>query len=168
MRTLHADLRADDPVRVRAICAALVGSGGCVLHGSSAWPALERLEPRQANDAAKASGNRLGLYASRNVEVALLHAVLNRPYLQATLGSYRVAYRIEGSTRHLQASAELAALLRRREPCVLTDGHVYALPMTAFAEAQGDEFVASQPVRPVATLRVAAQLGEWVFDALDS
>ena len=109
----------------------------------------------------------LGLYASRNVEVALLHAVLNRPYLQATLGSYRVAYRIEGTTRRLQASDELAALLRRREPCVLTDGHVYALPMTAFAEAQGDEFVALQPVRPLATLRVAAQLGEWMFDALD-
>ena len=69
MRPVEFDLRGEDPTRVYEMCRALIGSAGCLLHGSNTTPAMEQLEPRRANDALKDAGNHLAVYATRNVEV---------------------------------------------------------------------------------------------------
>ena len=102
------DLTQEVNERVVNLCRALVGCGAYVLHGSSVKFILERLEPRQANDAAKHSGNHLAVYASVDIDAVLMHAVLDRAYLSRRLGSYTVGYRVQAGRRLFRAKLRVA------------------------------------------------------------
>src|SRR5271170_3422777 len=108
------DLTHDSHERVLNICLALVGCGDYVLHGSNVRPALRRIEPRQANDAAKLSGNHVAVYASVDVDAALMHAVLDRAYLSWRLNSYTIGYRVHAGIRLFKATENLYQLFKQK------------------------------------------------------
>lgn len=159
------DLTTVPHERVLLLCRALAGCGAYVLHGSNVRPMLSQLLPRQANDRAKESGNQCAVYASINVEVVLMHALLNRAYLSARLGAWRVACLELAGRQQFRVSDNLYQLFRQRDPQLLSDGHVYALERRHFAPAAdtATEFFALGPRTPHRILRVSAALGETLF-----
>ncbi|EGF32844.1 hypothetical protein IMCC9480_1791 [Oxalobacteraceae bacterium IMCC9480] len=151
--------------RVLLLCEALAGCGTLVLHGSNVRPVLQTLEPRQANDSAKASGNQCALYASVDARVALMHALLDRRYLSARLGSWRIGYRWQAGQLRFFVSDNLYPLFRNGDPDLLSDGVIYVLERSHFVPAadSATEFHALSPQRPVHTLNVPAALGHDLF-----
>ncbi len=162
------DLSEDDLERVSNLCTALVGFVPCVLHGSSVQPPLLRIDPRQANDRGRESGNFCAVYASTNVYAVLLHATLNRAYLDSVLESYMVGYRIQGTERVLRVSDNLYWLLQCRDPDIFTDGFIYVLEPMDFISAAGSshEYYCTHAVVPQGALKVAGRLG-WEMFSLD-
>lgn len=159
------DLTGVPHERVLLICEALAGCGTVVLHGSNVRPALQLLEPRQANDRAKQSGNLCAVYASLDARVALLHALLDRRYLSARLSSWRIGYRHEAGQLRFCASDNLYRLFCQRDPRLLSDGVIYGLARCHFVRAAESEteFHALSAQRPVHILKVAAALGHMLF-----
>jgi len=159
------DLRADSGEDVVAICSAFLTRGAHVLHGSHGPGPLERIEPRQANDAAKASGNHMAVYASVDVQVALMHAVLDRTYLLTHLDSYRAGYRRIAGRLVFRVTDNLYRLIEERVPEVFSEGYVYVLDRKHFVGApeSSTEFYSFDPVAPFRSLRVSASLGLFLF-----
>jgi hypothetical protein len=159
------DLTRDDPERVVSLCRALAECGSCVLHGSNVRPMLRRLEPRQANDAAKYSGNYFAVYGSLDVPAVLMHAVLDRTYLSSCLDSYTVGYRMHGGQVLFKATDNLYALFKQKDPRLFSGGYVYVLNRTGFVPSPENraEFFTFQPVEPEVTLAVPASLGAHLF-----
>ena len=159
------DLTRETPERVIAICRALVGLGA-VLHGGNAKPVLQVLEPRQANDAAKASGNLCAVYASVCVEAVLMHAVLDRAYLSRRFVSYTVGYRPMGAGCRFRATDEVLALMRKRDGGLFSDGFVYVLDARQFERCEGSasESAARKPQMPQRVLKVGHQVGWFLMD----
>ncbi|MEB0136896.1 hypothetical protein QN362_16290 [Actimicrobium sp. CCC2.4] len=161
------DLTAAPCERVLLMCEALAGCGTLVLHGSNVRPVLQTLEPRQANDRAKVSGNQCAVYASLDARVALMYALLDRCYLSARLGSWRVAYCWQAGQLRFCVSDNLYQLFCNGDPALLSDGVVYVLERRRFVPAadSATEFHALLPQRPVHMLSVAATLGRELFYA---
>jgi hypothetical protein len=177
MQAGTADARASidpiDPInltgvsceRVLLMGEALAACGSFVLHGSNVRPVLQRIEPRQANDRTKLSGNQRAVYASLDARVALLHALLDRRYLSTRLGSWRVGYRWQAGQLRFSVSDNLYQLFCDSDPDLLSEGNVYVLERSHFV-CSGDavnEFHARSPQRPVHILTVAPALGCALF-----
>jgi hypothetical protein len=169
------DLRAERPEYIAEVCEALI-TCGCVLHGSNTKALLRHIAPRQANDAAKASGNACAVYASTDVFAVLLHAVFDRAYCLARLGSFTIGHaRVQGRPR-LRMTAKLFDLAAHGDARLASDGFVYALDGAAFAPSpdSADEFTATHSVTPLRILQVPAALwpyllaqGSMPYDAAD-
>jgi len=159
------DLTRAQPERVVSICEALIACGACVLHGSNVRPALRRLEPRQANDAAKQSGNQRAIYASTDVYAVLMHAIVDRAYLASRFDSYTLGYRVDRGRRQYRATDNVLRLFEQRDPNLFADGFVYALDRTPFEGSpdSSSEFVSRRPAVPLRTLRVSASLASHLF-----
>ena len=158
------DLRGDSPQRIVEVCEALI-TCGCVLHGSNAKPVLRHIAPRQANDAAKASGNACAVYASTDVFAVLLHAVFDRTYCMARLGSFTIGHaRINGRPQ-MRMTARLFDLASHGDARLASDGFVYALDRAAFAPSpdSADEFTATHSVKPLRILQVPAALWPYLL-----
>ncbi|AXV89224.1 hypothetical protein [Ralstonia solanacearum] len=155
------DLTAADAEHILAICRALVDCAGCVLHGSPVKPALCRLEPRQANDAAKLSGNQCAVYAGVVPEAVLMHAVIDRAYLSSRFASYRLGYRFEGGRCVFRVTGNVLDLVRQSDSRLCTNGFVYALDRAFFQQSLecAAEFFSLRPVVPLRRLQVPAGLG---------
>ncbi len=155
------DLTAASAERILAICRALVDCGGCVLHGSPVNPALDRLEPRQANDAAKPSGNHSAVYASVVSEVVLMHAVIDRAYLSSRFSSYRLGYRFEAGRCVFRVTGNVLALVTQGDSHLFADGFVYVLDRAHFQQSEECtyEYFALRPVVPLRRLKVSSDLG---------
>ncbi|MFT5588886.1 MAG: hypothetical protein ACI9ZF_001057 [Bradyrhizobium sp.] len=174
MQTGTADVRAPiDPIdltgvsceRVLLMCGALVACGSLVLHGSNVRPVVQTIEPRQANDRAKSSGNQCAVYASLDARVALMHALLDRRYLSARLGSWRIGYRWQAGGLRFSVSDNLYRLFCDGDPALLSEGSVYVLERSHFVRPADSEleFHALSPQRPVHILTVAPALGRALF-----
>lgn len=159
------DLTGAPCERVLILCEALVGCGTVVLHGSNVRPVLQMLEPRQANDLAKPSGNQCAVYASLHVRVALMHALLDRRYLSVRLGSWRLGYRWQAGQLRFSVSDNLYQLFCAGDPDLLSEGAVYGLMRRHFVPAaeSATEFHTLSPQRPVHILKVAPALGHALF-----
>lgn len=160
------DLTYETYEGVLSICQSIVNCGAYVLHGSNVKPVLHRIEPRQANDAAKRSGNYLAVYASVDVDVVLLHAILNREYLSYRLGSYTIGYRVYSTGRFIKASDNLYQLFKQKDPRLFSDGYVYAMDRVGFfccAPSSSSEFFAVQPMAPQKILKISASLSAYLF-----
>jgi len=164
-RSGPVNLTTDPPERVLSICWALAESGTYVLHGSNVRPALPRIEPRQANDAMKSSGNYIAVYGSLNVDVVLMHAILDKAYLLSRLKSYAVGYRIRAGRLVFNATDNLYQLFKQKDPQLFSDGYVYVLDRGCFVRSpeSPSEFFALQPLEPLTTLEVSASLGAHLF-----
>ena len=163
--TTVVDLTCDTQERVLSICRALAGSGAYVLHGSNVRPALQRIEPRQANDAAKRSGNHVAVYASLDVEAVLMHAVLDRAYLSSRFDSYVVGYRVQDGRLLFKTTDNIYRLFKQRDPQLYSDGYVYAMDRTCFVRSPdyASEFFSFQSLTPQRVLKVSASLGTCLF-----
>ncbi len=165
------DLTHETQERALLICGALAGCGAYVLHGSNVKPVIPRLQPRQANDAAKISGNHCAVYASIDVDVVLMHAVLDTLYLRQCLGSYTVGYRGHAGRKVFRVTDNLYQLFKHRDSKVCSDGFIYVLDKSCFVRApeSPSEFYAVRPLLPERVLKVAASIGDYLFqvDTLD-
>lgn len=152
--------------KIARLCSALVNTGLIVLHGSHFGP-CEHLEPRQANDAAKQSGNRLALYATTNVGAALMHAVINKPYLVSTLLSYTLGYAFFDGKIRFRASENLYRLFQEQVPHLYVDGYIYVLAKERFEKASDTltEYHSRDNHQPILVLKVPRQLGDDLFIA---
>lgn len=147
------------------LCHELVETGRVVLHGSNTARPLAVLEPRQANDAAKASGNMNAVYATTDVDVALMHAVLDRRRLSELFDSFVVGHRVLEGRLTLKVTDNVYSLLVESPSPVWSDGFVYVLDRSGFAPGSlgGSEFVSPVEVAPLLTLPVPAAIGGRMF-----
>lgn len=147
------------------LCYRLVLSGGVLLHGSNGADPFAQLEPRPANDAAKELGNRNAVYASLDVRVALMQAVIDRGYLRSRFASFVLGYRMRDGEAVLRVTRNIYELFLRQDPMMCSDGHVYVLDPAGFEPADGNgcEYFCADPVVPRRVLKVAARLGSFLF-----
>lgn len=159
------DLTHAAPGAVMELCKLIVSSGVNILHGSSSSAVFHRLEPQQANDAAKLSGNRKGVYATVDVPTALAHAVLNRSYVTDLLSSYVFGQHTVLGTTVFRASGNLYGLFVDHDLNLFTDGHVYVLDARLFRRAADTqtEYHALDAQTPLLSLKVPRQLSELLF-----
>ena len=141
----------------------LITSGLVVLHGTNPDVPHMQLEPRQANDSSKESGNKKAVYATIDVHAALNHAILNEAYALGKLHSYVCG---EESAGLVKMSSSLYQLFTDRDPYILRDGYVYVLDRSLFVsapDAGGIEFYSEGTQTPLAIYKVSKKLGDALF-----
>ncbi len=129
---------------------------GYLLHGSSVED-TEALEPRQANDASKKSGNQKAVYAVSDPILPLFYAIKDRNRLH---GMVRSGYSTDDQGVKTY-SFEIDGTLSEKDPW--KNGVVYILPKENFVQTtdnQGkstSEWVSYESVTPAARLRVTPE-----------
>lgn len=168
----HADLTALSNEEVLGLFDDLVHSGKIVLHGTNTDKPYEALEPRQANDAAKESGNKKAVYATIDKLAALNHAIFNVQYVREKLRSYvwgeQNASDGQGNIikTEVRMSPELYQLFKEHDPNVMSDGYVYVLDKNAFITAPdtgGTEFHSEEKQAPLIVCKASKRLGDVLF-----
>jgi hypothetical protein len=162
----HADLTSFTNEEVINLFGDLVSSGEIVLHGTNADNPYAELEPRQANDASKESGNKKAVYATVQVEAALNHAVFNKTYALGKLRSFVWGEEINDGKMIVGATPELYRMFKEHDPQLIADGYVYVLDKNAFVSAPdaGEvEFHSEESQKPLATCKVSKKLGDTLF-----
>ncbi len=129
---------------------------GYLLHGSSA-EGVEALEPRQANDTSKKSGNQTAVYAVSDPVLPLFYAIKDRKRLRGMVQSGHNTDENGVKTYHFQIDGTQS----EKDPW--KNGVVYVLPKESFAQSVDDEghltgeWASHMPVSPVARLRVTPE-----------
>lgn len=162
----HADLTSLTNEQVVDFFNDLVSSGEVVLHGTNTNTPYAELEPRQANDGAKESGNKKAVYATIQVEAALNHAVFNKSYAGNKLRSFVWGEEINNGKMMVRATPELYQMFKEHDPQLVADGYVYVLDRNTFVNAHdaGDvEFHSEESCRPIAVCKVSKKLGGVLF-----
>ena len=144
----------------------LARSNRFVLHGTNAETPYAVLEPRQANDDAKKSGNKNAVYATIIPREALSHAILNEKYILRKLESFKwgedTTIDASGAMRtSFTAPPEIYHMFAEHDPDVTADGYVYILDKDSFVSAPdaGDvEFHAESSQEPLAICKVSKRL----------
>lgn len=134
----------------------LVKSRNVLLHGSSVQD-LEILEPRQANDSEKKSGNQNAVYAVKNPVFPIFYAIQNRANIS---GIVRSGVERDGQGNEVYYF-ELPKTSQGKDPW--KRGVVYILDKDVF-DAQVDddgnpsnEWISKVSVRPLAALEVGPE-----------
>lgn len=127
-----------------------------LLHGTSIEE-VEMLEPRQANDASKKSGNQTAVYAVDDPILPLFYAIKDRKRLR---GMVRSGYSIDDKGNKIYRFQIDGT---RSEENPWKNGVVLVLPKSSFEQTKDDngkstsEWVSYEPVVPVARLRVTPE-----------
>ncbi len=125
-----------------------------LLHGS-ARPSLEVLEPRQANDAAKKSGNKNAVYGVTDPVLPIFYAIQDRKKLQGNIES---GVEINNDTGESKYKFKIPTSAKETDPW--TNGVIYIFDKSQFHPEQDDsgepsgEWTSDVPVKPIATLEV--------------
>ena len=125
-----------------------------LLHGS-AHQSLEVLEPRQANDAAKKSGNKNAVYGVTDPVFPIFYAIQDRIKLQ---GSIESGVEIDEDTGELKYTFKIPTSAKESHPW--KNGVVYIFDKSQFHPEQDDggepsgEWTSDIPVKPIAKLEV--------------
>jgi hypothetical protein len=159
------DLTSHSHAEVLAACWKVVGSGFIVLHGSNSQSPMPVIDPRQANDAAKRSGNHNAVYATIDVEVALMYAIINRAYLRSVFSEFAIGFVTYRGRRVFTATSNVYDLLCERDANVCSDGFVYLLDKSRFTRFPGAsiEYQASASQVPICTLKLSGGLSHTMF-----
>ncbi len=129
---------------------------GYLLHGTSA-DGIETIEPRQANDASKKSGNQMAVYAVDDPILPLFYAIKDRQRLH---GLVRSGY---STDEHGVKKYRFQIDGTRSEENPWKNGVVLVLSKASFEQTKKDdgrpsgEWVSRGPVAPVARLRVTPE-----------
>ena len=133
----------------------LVSEKDILLHGSSNRDA-EIMEPRQANDASKISGNKKAVYAVTDPVLPIFYAIQDRNKIEGCVES--------GVTTHETGDCEYAFTLPKgslaKKPWA--QGIVYLFRKDQFRPEKNDdgeasgEWTSDKPVKPVAKLEVTS------------
>lgn len=125
-----------------------------LLHGS-ARQSLEVLEPRQANDAAKKSGNKNAVYGVTDPVLPIFYAIQDRKKLQGTIES---GVEINDDTGESKYKFKIPISVKETQPWV--SGVIYIFDKSQFHPEQDDsgepsgEWTSDVPVKPIAKLEV--------------
>lgn len=162
----HADFTSLTNEEVLNLFDDLVGSGEIVLHGTNADNPYTELEPRQANDGAKESGNKNAVYATIQTKAALNHAVLNMTYIRSKLSSFTWGEDSHGEKVIVRATPELYQMFKDHDPRLAADGYMYVLDRNNFVSAPDAgkiEFHSEESQKPLAICKVSKKLGDALF-----
>ena len=125
-----------------------------LLHGS-ANQNLEVLEPRQANDAAKKSGNKNAVYGVTDPVLPIFYAIQDRKKLEGVIES---GINIDGETG--KSEYKLRIPKSAQETQSWTNGVIYIFDKNQFRPEQNDngeasgEWTSDVPLKPIAKLEV--------------
>lgn len=125
-----------------------------LLHGS-ANQNLEVLEPRQANDAAKKSGNKNAVYGVTDPVLPIFYAIQDRKKLQGVIES---GINIDDETGKSEYKFSIPKSAQGTQPW--SNGIVYLFDKSLFHPEKDDndepsgEWTSDVPVRPLAKLEV--------------
>ena len=128
-----------------------------LLHGSSNRN-IEILEPRQANDTVKASGNKKAIYVVTDPVLPIFYAIQDREKLQ---GSIKSGVSEDMEKGELEYKFEIPKKALDAKPW--TRGMVYIFDKNQFHEEKDDagelsgEWTSESPVRPLAKLEVGPE-----------
>lgn len=151
----------------------LVDSGMLVIHGTNGDEQYVGLEPRQANDTSKESGNKKAVYATIDKFAALNHAIFNQEYAREKLASYTWG---ENNTTDetgqikntVKMTPELYNLFLEHSSEMMSNGYVYVLDKNNFVsapDAPDAEFHSEEKQIPIVICKVSKRLGEVLFIA---
>ena len=125
-----------------------------LLHGS-ANQSLEVLEPRQANDAAKKSGNKNAVYGVTDPVLPIFYAIQDRKKLQGNIES---GVEINDDTGESKYKFKIPTSAKETQPWA--NGVIYIFDKRQFHPEQDDsgepsgEWTSDVPVKPIAKLEV--------------
>lgn len=162
----HADLTSLSNEAAFNLFDNLIESGVIVLHGTNTDNPHAELEPRQANDTSKESGNKKAVYASVQIEAALNHALFNKSYARSKLRSFTYGEESKEGKMIFKATPELYKIFKERDPQLVTDGYVYVLDRNVFVSAPdaGEvEFHSEEQQKPLVICKVSKELGDDLF-----
>lgn len=138
----------------------IIQTENLLMHGSPAEQNV--LEPRQANDIHRESGNRLAVYATDNPERAVFHAVLNIEYLKTKFDSFISGYSShDNEPLEFKVTENIMGLIEEGDGNVFCDGYIYLLERDSFESSEDDdsEYHSKEAPTPLACLVVSRDLG---------
>lgn len=127
---------------------------GYLLHGTSVEDEIGALEPRQANDASKKSGNQRAVYAVNDPILPLFYAIKDRKRLRGMVHSGCLTDDAGVKTYSFQIDGT------RSEKDPWKSGVVHILPKESFVQTKDNEgeptneWISHESIIPVARLRV--------------
>ncbi len=134
----------------------IVAEKNVLLHGSSNRE-ITILEPRQANDGSKKSGNKNAVYGVTDPVLPIFYAIQDRERLQGTIESVENDEETGESDYKFWIPKEMIDI----KPW--TRGFIYIFDKSQFKPEQGDtgepsgEWTSEQPVNPIARLEVGPE-----------
>jgi len=136
----------------------IVKNHDVILHGSNNQGILE-LEPRQANDTKKISGNRIGVYGTQDEVLPMFHAIKDdKKFHGVAIAGYRSIRNKKGDVIKKEYNFEIGPEMTIAQPW--SDGIVYVLPKNSFEQGTDNsgklvnEWMSKTPVRPIAKLKI--------------
>ncbi len=104
-------------------------------------------------------------YASDEVLVTLMHALIDRDFLRERLGSFHLGYRLVEGVALLRVSDNVHALFLSGEPALCSSGYVYVVEKQYFVQATDStaEWYSLNSIVPLCALKVPATLSELLF-----
>jgi hypothetical protein len=161
----HLDLKEAPYKDVRHFFDTLIETGHFVFHGTNTEEKFDVLEARQANDAAKESGNKKAVYADAGATIPLASAILNKSYILEKLGGFTTEWGDENGRMLFRFSSNLYALFQGHDPKLFSDGYVYILDKTRFANAEdaGAEWHSEADQAPILTCGVSGNIARDIF-----
>lgn len=160
------DLSNENFDKILEVFKDLILSNKYVLHGTNTNHPYAILEPRQANDSSKESGNKNAVYATIIPEFALQHALINRKYLDQKLQSYVTGHSKTGSEITFKASPNLYQLYLDKDPEIFSDGVIYVLDKSKFNTSPdaASEYHSLEAVNPVNIYKIPSKVGYDLFE----
>lgn len=157
------DLREIKSIKeLEEILLSLIRSGHVLLHGTPEQIDAS-LEPRQANDSTRESGNQHAIYATNYPERAIFHAVINKAYLFKKFDDFITGYSTyEAGVLEFEFTKNVKDLIDTGDQEVFCDGYIYALDKTAFKPSEGDdsEYQTSIVAKPLFSVLISKDLGQ--------
>ncbi len=160
------DLRDNSNEEVMKFFNTLAGSKRFLFHGTNSEDKFDTLEARQANDAAKESGNKKAVYANEGTTAPLAAALWNKRYLRSKSKSFITGWSSNNEGKMIfKFSPNIYELLKSGDTNMFSDGYVYVLNKDNFmnAEDAGAEWHAESDQKPVIAVRISKKLAESIF-----
>lgn len=143
------------------------------LYHGSPFPDLKELQPRQAkdNDKANTFNNDFALFATDNVCMSIIFALLDRRNLRKQFGPLDFAVGSSDQNGEIEIFSEIPELIKSYMENA--KGYVYILPKENFSETAGRQFKSKELIIPIdcyqATLEDYYKTGgtiEWTKNSL--
>ena len=145
-----------------ALLGSLIKDEHVLLHGTPDQIDVH-LEPRQANDDSRESGNQNAVYATNYPDRAVFHAIVNKSYLHTKFDDFITGYsRYDADVLEFEFTKNVKDLIDAGDQEVFCDGYIHALRDETFEHSEGDdsEFQSAKAVKPIFSLLISKDLGD--------
>lgn len=136
----------------------IVETQDVILHGSNNQD-ISEFEPRQAFDSSKKSGNRTGVYGTRDEVLPMFYAIKDGKKFRGNVVSGYTGIHDENDNL-IRKEYEFKVESETLAASPWSEGMVYILPKSSFEQGTDDngnstdEWMSELPVRPIAKLKV--------------